>query len=48
MGDSLADLVLTDAPYNVSAASIGNSGKYKHQSFAMAAGEMTETEFTAF
>lgn len=48
MGDSLADLVLTDAPYNVSAASIGNSGKYKHQSFAMAAGEMTETEFTTF
>lgn len=48
MGDSLADLVLNDAPYNVSAASIGNSGKYKHQSFAMAAGEMTETEFTAF
>ena len=48
MGDSLADLVLNDAPYNVSAASIGNFGKYKHQSFAMAAGEMTETEFTAF
>lgn len=48
MGNSLADLVLTDAPYNVSAASIGNSGKYKHQSFAMAAGEMTEAEFTTF
>lgn len=48
MGDSLAELILTDPPFNTSAASIGNSGKYKHQSFAMAAGEMTEAEFTTF
>lgn len=48
MGGSLANLILSDPPYNVSAASIGNSGKYKHQNFVMAAGEMTEAEFTAF
>jgi len=48
MDGVLADQVLTDPPYNVSAVSIGNSGKTKHADFAMAAGEMSKTEFTKF
>jgi DNA modification methylase len=48
MDGKLADQVLTDPPYNVSAASIGNTGKTKHDDFAMAAGEMTKYEFTKF
>lgn len=48
MGDVLADQVLTDAPYNLSADSIGNSGKIKHKDFAMAAGEMSDEEFSNF
>jgi len=48
MGDVLADQILTDPPYNLSANSIGNSGKTKHDDFAMAAGEMSDEEFCAF
>jgi len=48
MDGALADQVLTDPPYNVSSASIGNSGKIKHDDFAMAAGEMSEAEFIKF
>ena len=40
--------VFTDPPYNVSARHIGGRGKIKHADFIMAAGEMTEAEFTAF
>jgi DNA modification methylase len=48
LGDVLADVVLTDPPYNLSANSIGNSGNTKHEDFAMAAGEMSDEEFCAF
>lgn len=48
MGKTLADQVLFDAPYNVSAKSIGNSGRTKHADFVMAAGEMSDVEFTEF
>ena len=48
MGDVLADEVLTDPPFNLPAASIGNSGKIKHEDFAMAAGEMSDEEFCNF
>jgi DNA modification methylase len=44
-----ADVVLTDPPYNVRIA--GNAsglGKAQHSEFAMASGEMSEVEFTAF
>ena len=44
-----ADVVFTDPPYNV--VIDGNAsglGKVKHREFAMASGEMTEAEFTAF
>jgi DNA modification methylase len=49
MGDERAAVVITDPPYNVpTQGHIGGRGKIKHASFIMAAGEMSEAEFTAF
>lgn len=48
MGDERAQMVLTDAPYNVKVKNIGSMGKIKHDEFAMASGEMTPAEFTEF
>lgn len=49
MGDALARMVLTDAPYNVPIAGfVGGLGKVKHREFAMASGEMTKAEFLEF
>jgi DNA modification methylase len=48
MEGSTADAVITDPPYNVAARSIGGRGRIKHANFAMAAGEMSDAEFTAF
>lgn len=48
MGDDRAQMVLTDAPYNVKVKNIGSMGKIKHDEFAMASGEMTPAEFTKF
>ena len=49
MGHSRANLVFTDPPYNVpiDGHATGN-GAVRHREFAMAAGEMTEREFTQF
>ncbi len=44
-----ARMVFTDPPYNVKIEGhVGGSGKIKHREFAMASGEMTVPEFTAF
>lgn len=44
-----ADLVFTDPPYNVPVAGhVGGLGAIKHREFAMASGEMSEAEFSAF
>lgn len=44
-----AQLVFTDPPYNVPIdGHVGGLGKIKHREFAMASGEMTGAEFTAF
>src|SRR5438874_9437738 len=44
-----ADLVLTDCPYNVRIdGNVSGLGKVRHEEFAMASGEMSEAEFTAF
>lgn len=44
-----AQLVFTDPPYNVPIdGHVGGLGKVKHREFAMASGEMSEAEFTAF
>ena len=48
MGDDRAQMVLTDAPYNVKVKNIGSMGKIKHDEFAMASGEMTPAEVTEF
>lgn len=44
-----ARMVFTDPPYNVPIdGHVGNSGKVQHREFAMASGEMSAAEFTAF
>ncbi len=44
-----AQMVFTDPPYNVPIdGHVGGSGRIKHREFAMASGEMTSPEFTAF
>lgn len=48
MGDKLAQMVLTDPPYNVKVRNIGSMGKIKHDEFAMASGEMSREQFTEF
>ncbi len=42
-------MVLVDVPYNVPIAGhVSGLGRIKHADFAMASGEMTPAEFTAF
>lgn len=49
MGEEEAHAVVTDPPYNVQIGGhVGGSGRIQHREFAMAAGEMSEAEFTAF
>jgi hypothetical protein len=49
LGDELAQMVFTDPPYNVPIdGNVCGSGRIKHREFAMAAGEMSREEFTAF
>jgi DNA modification methylase len=49
MGDTLARMVLEDAPFNVPISGfVGGLGKVKHREFAMASGEMTNAEFLEF
>jgi hypothetical protein len=44
-----ADLVFIDPPYNVPVGGhTGGNGSVHHREFAMASGEMTETEYVAF
>ena len=49
MGGAKARMAFTDPPYNVPIdGHVGGSGAVKHREFAMASGEMTRVEFTAF
>lgn len=49
MRADLAQLVITDPPYNVPITGhVCGKGKVQHKEFAMASGEMTPQEFTAF
>ncbi len=44
-----AQMVISDPPYNVPISGhVCGSGKVKHEEFAMASGEMSRAEFTAF
>ncbi len=49
LSGELADLVLTDPPYNVAIeGNVSGLGQVRHKDFAMASGEMSEAEFTGF
>lgn len=49
LGTERAQMVFSDAPYNVPIAGhVGGLGAVQHREFAMASGEMTPSEFTAF
>ncbi|MCW2404580.1 DNA modification methylase [Sphingobium sp. B1D7B] len=49
MGDERARLVFSDPPFNVKIdGHVGGLGQKKHAEFAMASGEMSESEFTGF
>lgn len=49
MNGEKAEMVFTDPPYNVPIdGHVGGKGAIKHREFAMAAGEMSKSEFIAF
>jgi DNA modification methylase len=49
LGEDRAQLVFTDPPYNVPISGhVGGLGAIQHREFAMASGEMSPAEFTAF
>jgi len=49
MGEERARMVFSDPPYNVRVdGHVGGLGTVKHEEFAMASGEMSRAEFTAF
>jgi DNA modification methylase len=49
LGNTKAELVFTDPPYNVPIAdNVSGLGKNRHGEFAMASGEMSHAEFTKF
>jgi DNA modification methylase len=49
MDDEKAEFVFTDPPYNVRIeGNVSGLGRVKHREFAMASGEMSESQFTSF
>ena len=49
MGDARADIIFTDPPYNVPIdGHVCGLGRVRHREFAMGAGEMSASQFTAF
>jgi hypothetical protein len=49
MAGELAEMAFTDPPYNVPIdGNVCGLGRVHHREFAMASGEMTEADFTAF
>jgi DNA modification methylase len=49
LGNERAVLIFTDPPYNLAIdGNVSGRGKTKHREFAMASGEMSRREFTAF
>jgi hypothetical protein len=49
LGDARSQMVFTDPPYNVPISGhVGGLGTIQHREFAMASGEMSRAEFTAF
>jgi DNA modification methylase len=49
MAGEVAEMVFTDPPYNVPIdGHVSGHGRFRHREFAMACGEMSEGDFTAF
>ena len=49
LGDDRADIILSDAPFNVRInGHVSGLGKARHREFAMASGELSPAEFTTF
>ena len=48
MSGKMAGMAFLDPPYNVRVRSVVGRGRMKHAEFAMASGEMSPSEFTAF
>ena len=48
MAGSLARMILTDPPYNVSIRCVSGLGKTQHREFLVASGELSVDEFTRF
>lgn len=49
LGEKCAQMIFSDPPYNVPIGGhVGGLGKIQHREFAMAAGEMSDAEFTGF
>jgi len=49
LGAEVADMIFIDPPYNVAIdGNVCGLGSVRHRDFAMASGEMSEAEFTAF
>jgi DNA modification methylase len=49
LGSEKAQMIFSDPPYNVPISGhVGGLGKFQHREFAMASGEMSDAEFTAF
>ena len=49
LGDNRADLVLQDPPFNIKIDGfVSGNGSVKHPDFAMATGEMSDSEYTEF
>jgi len=48
VGSDRAQICITDAPYNCKISAISGLGRHQHRDFAMASGEMSPVEFTAF
>ena len=49
LGETKAEMVFTDPPYNVPIEGhVSGLGQVKHREFAMASGEMSEAQFSAF
>lgn len=48
LGRERAQMVFSDAPYNLSSKTISGKGGHQHGDFAMASGEMAIREFTGF
>ena len=48
LAGQLAQLILSDLPYNLAADTISGNGKFKHRDFLQAAGELSPLQFTRF